>query len=178
MTRARFRRATARGGLYLWRVRKPHAVLGLPFIGRHFGYGGMTNSYSCRELEHLTGRSPRLRPAQYKLPASWSDLEPKCYRVLPLPDSWTEGSEPTLGRQVTKALETVLIGLACPVYNDKQQPPWNVRKISRARAARMRAERDAVGRKWSAGARLVVRCLIYALVAWIVIMMWQKGWIG
>lgn len=178
MTQVRARRVSYRGGLYLWRVRKPHAVLGLPLVGRHFGYGGMTNSYSCRELEHLTGRSPRLRPDQYKEPASWSDLEPRCYRVLPLPDSWTRGSEPTIGRQVTKGLETVLIALTCPVYNDKQQAPWNMRKISRSRARRMRAEREAVGTKWSAGARLAVRWLIYALVTWAVIMMWQKGWIG
>lgn len=170
----RARRATARGGLYLWRVRKPHAPLGLPIIGRHFGYGGMTNSYSCRELEHLTGRSPRLRPDQYKEPASWSDLEPKCYRILPLPDSWTRGE---LGRVVVKALETCLIGVTCPVYNEDQQPPWNVRKISRARAARMRTERDSVGKKWSASVRLGLRWLVYTAVLGIVIMMWQKGWI-
>jgi hypothetical protein len=164
-----------RGGLYVWRTRKPHAILGLPFIGRHFAYGGMTNSYSCRELEHLTGRSPRLRPAQYKVPANWSDLEPKCYRVLPLPDSWTNGR---YGRVIVKALESALIGLTCPVYNETQQAPWNLRRISRARAARMRAERDTVGKSWSARGRFVIRMAIYAAIAFALIMAWQKGWIG
>lgn len=165
-------RRRARGGLYLWRVRKPHAVLGLPIIGRHNGYGGMTNSYSCRELEHLTGRSPRLRSSQYKLPATWSDLEPRCYRVLPLPD-WLVLTP--LGRRIVKGLETVLIAVTCPVYNETQQAPWNMRRIRPRRAAAMRAERDRHGRK-AAGARFALRCLIYVMILTVAILMWR--WAG
>ena len=163
-------RARCRGGLYVWRVRKPHAILGLPIIGRHFGYAGMTNSYSCRELEHLTGRSPRLRPDQYKLPASWSDLEPRCYRLLPLPDSLTRSE---FGRVIVKGLETALIGLTCPVYNDKQQAPWNLRKISRERAARMRDQRDT-NRGLATQGRFVLRMLIYAVATFLIIWGWTQ----
>ena len=90
------------GGLYVWRVDKPHALLGWPIIGRHFGYGGMTNSFYHRELQHLAGS------VKYgRLPAYWSDLRPKCYRI-PLPNFILHGH---YRRKITFALETLLIGV-------------------------------------------------------------------
>lgn len=129
-----------KGGLYVWRVDKPHAFLGLPFVGRHFGYGGMTNNYYFRAQQHLTG-SVRYDAA----PARWSDLRPKCYKVLPLPAHLLK-SRNKWRRRFVRLLETVMIWLLCPVYNDTQQPPYNIRKISKAKAAAQRAARDELGR--------------------------------
>lgn len=142
---------SARGGLYMWRTDKPHSFLGLPIIGRHFAYGGMTNSYSAREGQHLRGSV-----TYGSAPASWSDLRPKCYRLLPLPALITHGKH---RRKIMKALETLMIYALCPAYNDKQQPPWNLRKISRAKAARERARRDDLGMAYRA-MRWTVRMLI------------------
>jgi hypothetical protein len=140
-----------RGGLYVWRTRKPWAIFGLPLIGRHFAYAGMTNCYAAREGQHLNGSVTYNKPA-----ASWSNLKPKCYRVLPLPD-WMTHDE--LGRKFVKALETLLIALTIPVYNEQQQAPWNLRKISRREAARQRAERDAFGFSMT---------FLHALLHWLV----------
>lgn len=126
-----------RGGLYVWRTDKPHALIGLPFIGRHFAYTGMTNSYYHREAQHLQGSV-----TYGTLRASWSDLRPKCYRILPLPGLITHGRH---RRKIMKALETLMIYALCPVYNDKQQAPWNLRRKSRQAAARERARRDLLG---------------------------------
>jgi hypothetical protein len=130
-----------RGGLYVWRTRKPWAIFGLPLIGRHFAYAGMTNSYSAREGQHLNGSVTYDKPA-----ASWSDLKPKCYRIFPLPDWMTRGK---WGRKLVKALETVLIALTLPIYNERQQAPWNFRKVSRKEAALARERRNEYGRYWN-----------------------------
>jgi len=128
-----------KGGLYVWRVNKPHALLGWPIIGRHFGYAGMTNSFYHREKQHLEGSM-----TYGKVSARWSDLRPKVYRI-PLPNFILHGR---YRRKVTFALETLMIAVLCPVYNVKQQPPWNFRKIPPARAYAMRAARDSYGRGW------------------------------
>ena len=146
---------TTRGGLYVWRTDKPHAWLGLPIIGRHFAYGGMTNSYSAREGQHLRGSV-----TYGSAPASWSDLRPKCYRLLPLPRVITHGKH---RRKIMKALETLMIYALCPVYNVTQQPPWNLRKVSRARAVRERARRDDLGIGYRF-ARWALRMLAYIAV--------------
>lgn len=134
----------SRGGLYLWRTRKPWAVFGLPIIGRHFGYGGRTSSFYHREGQHLgqerNGGSAKMKDASKE--ASWSDLSPKCYRI-PFPD-WMSAT-PWRRKNLVEPLETVLIALTCPVYNVDQQPPWNLRKIDRKTAAKQRAYRDAAG---------------------------------
>lgn len=158
----------SRGGLYIWRVRKPHAILGLPILGRHFGYAGMTNSYYHREGQHLRGSVTYGRT-----PAPWSDLEPRCYRI-PLPRVILHGH---YRRKITFALETLLIYATCPVYNSTQQPPWNLRKIGKAKAAAMRFERDKLG-KASQVARFALRWLLYAAVVGAAWFAHSKGWIG
>ena len=131
-----------RGGLYLWRTRKPHALIGLPLIGRHNGYVGMTGSYSAREGQHLYGS------VLYGTdPASWSDLDPKCYQILRLPDFLLRGR---WRRRFVKTLETVAIYLLLPVYNERQQAPWNFRKVSRKAAKRARANRGDYGMAYRA----------------------------
>lgn len=126
-----------RGGIYAWRTRKPWALLGLPLIGRHWGYVGMTNSYSARQGQHLRGSI-----TYGTRDALWSDLSPRCYRILPLPAFILHGRH---RRKVTLLIETLMIWLLCPVYNVRQQAVWNVRRRSKVRAARERAARDQIG---------------------------------
>lgn len=150
-----------RGGLYVWRTDKPHAFLGLPIIGRHFAYAGMTNSYYHREQQHLGGSVKYGTTA-----ARWSDLRPKCYRI-PLPDFILHGH---YRRKITKALETVLIWTVCPVYNDTQQAPYNLRKISRTKAAAQRDLRDQYGVAYRAvkgATRWAVWAALIALVTYV-----------
>lgn len=158
-------RRKPRGGLYLWRTRKPHAPLGLPIIGRHNGYGGMTNSFARRGGEHLNGtaRYEVARPA-----ASWSDLDPKCYRI-PISDWWFGGD---VRRGCVKLAETLFLAVTCCVYNDKQQPPWNFRKISRRRAAALRAQRDALG-SITFTARFVARLFVYTMLITVALLIWE-----
>lgn len=154
-----------KGGLYVWRCDKPHAVIGLPMIGRHFGYGGMTNSYYWRGKQQLEGS------VKYgTVPYSWSDLRPKRYKVLPLP-GWLLHSRNKWGRRFVRLLETVMIGLLCPVYNDTQQAPWNLRKISKAKARAQRAARDRMGKAAIVG-RAFVRWAFWAAAIALVIMIW------
>lgn len=120
------RKRWKRQGVYVWRVRKPHAVFGLPFIGRHFGYLGQSSSFYHRDRQH-EGKDSR-HPA-----ASWSDLEPRVYRLPCLFPQW---------RWSRELSESAWTWLLCPVYPERKQPPWNLRKISRIRAANMREARD------------------------------------
>lgn len=152
-----------RGGLYVWRADKPHAVIGLPIIGRHFVYGGMTNSYYHREKQHLQGSV-----TYGTVSARWSDLRPKCYRILPLPSFILHGR---YRRRITFALETLMIWLLCPVYNHTQQPPWNLRKISRAKAAAQRAARDELGGVAVLG-RAFIRWVFWATCITLAVLIW------
>lgn len=150
-----------KGGLYIWRVRKPHALIGLPFIGRHIGYAGMTNSYRRREREHLEGSI-----TYGTLPAAWSDLNPKCYRVLPLPPCLLRARNTIRREWIVKRLETALIWLTIPVYNETQQAPYNMRRIRPRQARAERKRRDEYGRlyrvaRW--GLAIFVRVAILAL---------------
>jgi hypothetical protein len=117
-----------RQGCYMWRTRKPHAPLGLPVLGRHTGYIGQTGSRWHRDRQHLAGS---VRWGAAKQP--WSDLEPKVYPLPCLFPQW---------RWSRELSETLWTWLLCPVYSVEKQAPWNLRRISRARAARMREARD------------------------------------
>jgi len=119
--------------IYVYRTRKPRAPLGLPFISRHFGYGGRTSDPARRHHEHTVGGKGRWgnRPAQ-----PWSDLEPTRHVVFKL-KSRTEF--------MTHLLEVLVIrGLLC-VYNDKLNR-GNPRRISLTRARWQRVLRDKYGR--------------------------------
>jgi hypothetical protein len=113
-------------------------VLGLPFIGRHNAYTGMTNSFYFRERQHLYGSSVYGSAAK-----PFSDLRPKFYRICPLPEFLT--TEKIIGRRIMWLIETLFIWLTFPVYNVKQQPPWNVRKIKPHRADAQRIARMKLG---------------------------------
>lgn len=170
-----------RGGVYLIRTRKPNAPLGLSLrwvlllipaaagalhlvgwpiwlalalvvlAGRHNGYVGLTNSYVHRERQHLQGGGT------YRVQAKdWADLEPRFWRILPLPD-W---------RWLLEAAESLLIALLLPVYNVKKQAPWNLRKISLKTAARQRRMRDRHGLAYKVSvlvARWVIIGAVFAL---------------
>lgn len=156
------------GGLYVYRVRKHWAIIGLPIVGRHFGYGGMTNSFAARREQHLKGSDFYKKPA-----ASWSDLDPKVYEIG-LPD-WMVRSR--WGRRLTVALETIMIAVLCPVYNDRQQAPWNLRKISRAKAKVLRAERDLGGfmpNRWvTAIAQYFINVLVLSFAGAVIWKVWM-----
>ena len=117
------------GGVYVIRTDKPSAIIGLPVIGRHFAYVGETNSYRWRRLQHLEGGG------RYNAPQKpFSDLRPKFYRALPLPDiKW-----------LRRTVETIVMLLVWPVYNH-QKNLWNPRRISLSRAQRMRVGRNRDG---------------------------------
>lgn len=145
----------SKGGIYLIRTRKPHAVLGLPIIGRHNGYVGLTSSYYHRERQHLLGGG--VYNARRK---DWADLEPKFYRLLPLPN-W---------RWLLELAEWVAIGLLLPVYNVKKQAPWNVRRISPRKAESQawgRAKRGPLDYLWRAAVRWALYLSVVALATYV-----------
>lgn len=160
--RAASRQHKKGGGVYVWRTRKPHAVLGLPIIGRHFAYGGKTNSFRRRGKEHIEGST------QYEVEVRakpWADLDPKVYEIR-LPDwGW-----------LRTLMEPLLIAILCPVYNVQLQPPWNIRKISKKKAEAQRWRRDQFG----ATIKLVStigRWTVYAVIAYLAWKIWgPNGW--
>lgn len=136
------RRGWKERGNYLVRTKKPHAPLGLPVIGRHNGYVGQTSSRYHRDRQHM-GLDPRV-------PASpWSDLDPRWWSLPSLP--WWKWS-----RELSEWFWTIVL---LPVYPVPKQAPWNLRRISKASAARARAARDA--RRLNApGRQLVIDILV------------------
>lgn len=114
-----------RGGVYLWRV--DHHI---NRARRVTGYVGETTSYYFREQDQLGhGRAGG--------EASWSDLNPKRYKVIPLP--WW-----LCWKWVLLPLETLVILATWPVYNDSKNR-WNPRRIRRDVAKAQRANRDQGG---------------------------------
>jgi hypothetical protein len=142
-------------GNYAWRTKKPHAPLGLSsrwlalaglvlgavlyigggwwwlaplvmlFSGRHWAYVGQTSSRYHRDRQHR-GLDPRVPPSP------WSDLDAKAYPLPSLP--WWRWS-----RELSEWFWTIVL---LPVYPVPKQAPWNLRKISKAKAQRQRAARD------------------------------------
>lgn len=106
------------GGVYVYRCRKPGAVLGWPIIGRHFAYVGETTSFFHRHGQHMDQQP-------------WADLEPRCVARIPLPRY----------KPLMRFVETVLILLLWPVYNHSKNL-WNPRRIDRRGAKLMRQMRD------------------------------------
>lgn len=105
-----------KGGVYIYRCRKPGAFLGWPIVGRHFAYVGETTSFFHRHGQHMESQP-------------WSDLSPVCYRI-PLP-TW---------KPLLHAVETLFILALWPVYNHKKNL-WNPRRIPLHVAKAMRARR-------------------------------------
>lgn len=120
-------RWTMPGAVYAYWVRKPNAILGLPFLGRHCGYVGQTRNERMRDLEHKNGGGRYGRPA-----AAWSDLRPRrviLFRMKHCPQ-W-----------LLNLVEWLAIKILMPVYNDRHNRT-NPRRISRNRARFHRGLRD------------------------------------
>jgi hypothetical protein len=136
-----------RGGVYVIRTRKHHAIFGLPLVGRHFGYVGETNSFRHRVPQHLVGGG------RYRVkPKCWADLDPVAY-TIPLPDWYW----------LRSAVETLLIAVLCPVYNGQKQRAYNLRRALPSTARDQRYARDVWGR-WAGSATLALRCSAYSIL--------------
>lgn len=121
------------GAIYVYRTRKPGAVLGLPVLGRHTAYVGQTRDLPTRHAEHLHGGG------RYGAAAKpWADLKPRRYVVLKLR---------SCPQWVLNLTEVLLIRLLLPAYN-VQHNRGNPRRITPRTAARMRTARE-VGFGWS-----------------------------
>lgn len=123
-----------RGGVYAWRTDRH----GVPWL-REWGYAGESVSFAGRRLDHL-GRGRYGQPAK-----DWSDLNPKQYRVIPLP--WW-----LCWKWVLRPLETLVILLLRPRYNVAKNR-WNRRRIPPYLARRQRQQRDAARRAGDGGGR-------------------------
>lgn len=152
----RRRKSWREAGGYLWRTRKPHALIGLPIIGRHNAYVGETSSRRHRDAQHLQGSA-------YGAPAKdWADLDPRCY---PLPMMCPNAA------WARKGQEWLYIKLLLPVYNVKHNGT-NPRRITPAQARAQRAARGRArvhaGVAFNVGramVRLVVTLAVLALAA-------------
>lgn len=115
-----------RGGVYVYRARKPGARLNLPIISRHFVYVGETSSFRHRHEQHTVGGG-----AYNAVAKPWNDLDPRVVLRIALPNvKW-----------LRRSVETVLILLTAPVYNVAKNR-WNPRRIPPLVAYRQRRTRD------------------------------------
>lgn len=147
------------GGVYVWRTRKPHAIAGLPIIGRHFGYVGQTSSFRRRGGEHINGSTQYREVVRAK---DWADLAPKVYEIR-LPDA----------RWLRLLVEQLLIWALCPVYNVKGQGPWNIRRITLKRQRAQRFARDQFGAMAKLAGTLI-RWTVWAALTTAVWMIWFR----
>ena len=178
----------SKGGIYLIRTKKPNAPLGMSlkwmlagavllalagyivgtgwwwlafvlplFAGRHNAYVGLTSSYYHRKNQHLVGGG--VYKAQRK---DWADLDPKFYKILPLPN-W---------RWLLHTMETLAIGVLCPVYNVQKQPPWNLRKVSPRTAERQAWQRAKYGPAVALG-RMFGRFIVLLSLGGLIIYVWS-----
>lgn len=114
-----------RGGVYVYRTRKPGARYNIPVLSRHVGYVGQSNNFRRRHEQHVNGGG------EYNsIPKPWADLDPVCYRIG-LPD-W---------KWLRLTVEALLIWTLFPVYN-VQRNRANPRRITPAEARHHRAVRD------------------------------------
>lgn len=115
-----------RGGVYVYRARKPGARLRIPLLSWHFAYVGETNSFHHRHLQHTQGGG-----TYNTVPKPWADRDPYVVLRIPLPN-W---------RWLRRSVETLLIALTWPAYNVSKNR-WNPRRITPSAALAHRAQRD------------------------------------
>lgn len=136
--------------IYAYRTRKPGAVWGWPFLGRHWAYVGRTNDGVRRHSEHLIGGGKWAAKAK-----PWADLEPKRY-VL---------ARRKRRREITTHfLEWWWIHVLFPVYNvsmnaanPRRVKPWTQAEQRAARdAGRVRGVVAGAGRRWAVYTALMV----------------------
>ena len=157
----------SKAGVYLYRTRKPGALLGWPVIGRHTAYVGQTKSFGHRHRQH-TGR-PIANDPYARAGAMWCDLAPRCYRI-PLPP-W---------RWLLLLVEWLMIKIMFPVYNVKHNKA-NPRRISQFRALQQRRSRDLQAHRGivlGVGVRLVAALRWYHLVGSVVLVSVSVGWLA
>lgn len=118
--------------IYAYRCRKPHAVWGLPFIGRHWGYVGRTTNGVRRDAQHRYGY---VWDGERKEAQPWADLIVKRYVVCGRKRRY---------RWSTHFLEWFWIWLLMPVYNVSMNRA-NPRRVKPWDAQRQRAARDEYG---------------------------------
>lgn len=125
-----------RGGVYL--VRVDHH---LNRARRVNGYVGETVSHHLRQRQHLGvsryATDGRVVQGFTRVPSQpWADLNPVWHKLtLPWWLCW---------KWVLRPLETLVIVLTWPVYNDAKNH-WNPRRIPKGIAKAQRATRDAGG---------------------------------
>jgi hypothetical protein len=132
----------SRSGVYVWRTRKPGAILGWPILGRHTAYVGQSSSFAHRRRQHLGKPAPWDAYATTGQP--WADLSPRCYEIPLPPWKW-----------LRLLVEWALIKVLFPVYNVKHNKA-NPRRISQPRAIQMRMQRERAGSgSFGLGVRMV-----------------------
>jgi hypothetical protein len=119
--------------VYAYRTRKAGAFLRVPFVSFHWGYVGQTRNPGARHGEHVNGGGRYGKPG-----SSFGDLEPRRYVLFRMNNcpQW-----------LLNGAEFFWIKVLLPVYNEKMNRP-NPRRVSRKRAIRARARRDA-GLRWT-----------------------------
>lgn len=138
-----------KGGVYLYRTRKPAARLRIPFLSTHTGYVGETLSFYHRDQQHRYGLG------QYHVQAKdWADLVVSCHR-LPLPP-W---------KWLLRSVETLAILLTWPVYNVAKNR-WNPRRITPLVARRQRIQRNRGGVPWAVRWYHVAVLVLAFSIAW------------
>lgn len=135
----------SRGGVYVYRARKPSARLRIPILSWHFAYVGETTSFYHRHAQHLEQRP-------------WSDRSPYVAFRIPLP-RW---------KWLLRTVETLVILLVWPAYNHRKNQ-WNPRRISLRQQAWQRECRDSMG--WCVNwtwLHATVLVLVYMAIIWLV----------
>jgi len=165
-----------KGGVYIWRARKPGSLLGIPFSwcvigaafacaslyamhafwpfgivvllfsGTHFAYVGETVSFYHRERQHRGNRGTADVYQQAGKP--WIDLNAKIVCRVPLPTNATWRWTKRLQKVWLRSVETFIMFATWPVYNDAKNR-WNPRRIPQNTALRQRAARDGRAIRWS-----------------------------
>lgn len=146
------------GEVYVWRTRKPGALLGLPLLGRHFAYVGQTRNPKARDWEHLKGGG-----RWGCVPKDWADLDPKkwvLFRMRHCPQ-WVLG-----------AVEVFFIRVLLPVYN-VQWNRGNLRRIRPEVARLQRQARDRLGVRWSPHFTPAHLLTSLGLTAMVVMVVWR-----
>jgi hypothetical protein len=157
----------SKAGVYIYRTRKPGALLGWPVIGRHTAYVGQTKSFGHRHRQHIGKPLPHDPYASTGKP--WADLGPRCYRI-PLP-AW---------RWLLWLVEWILIKMLLPVYNINHNKS-NPRRITQYRAIHMRRTRDLQGQRGivlGVGVRLLTALRWYHFVGSVALAAGMAGWLA
>jgi hypothetical protein len=130
-----------KGGVYVYRARKPAARLRIPVLSYHFVYVGETTSFYHRHRQHTEQRP-------------WADLEPRVVARIPLP-SW---------KWLLHLVEALVILAVWPVYNHRKNL-WNPRRVSLPMQAMQRRHRDRFGRTlnftWAHAALLLAAMMFF-----------------